>query len=278
MSSDLDSALAASGDADARIAALEDNLFSQWSQFGRPASCALEDRDGVLRFDTPIASLPYNGVVRTRCGADVEDRIDAILAHYDTRGVPFFWVVHPTSAPDDLDARLAARGLTLAEIATGMIARPDAIAPLEEPPDGVEIRPVTPDDEDLVLEFVAARWSVPSDAIPHLRDIFRTTRIGHRDGGMRGWIALHRGRLIGKGFTHRSGRVIGLYGVATKPEARGRGVARALCLRALHESASPETEHCVLHASAMAASLYRKMGFEEAAAFRIFVHGAEFHL
>lgn len=263
---------------DPRIAALETNLWSQWSQFGRPEGCSLTVREGLTWFDTPIPSLPYNAVIRCQLGADAEARVNEVVAHYAARGVPHFWFVHPTSSPANLGRLLEARGIALAETATGMVATPRALAPAEAAPDGVEIRAVTPADRDLVLEFVAARWSAPPEAVPTLQAVFATSRIGYADGGMRAWIATRDGRLIGKGFTHRNGSTVGLYGVATRPEARDLGVARALCLTALHESKVPDTELFVLHSSPAAKSLYRKIGFNEIAPFHVYVHGQAFHV
>jgi GNAT superfamily N-acetyltransferase len=263
---------------DTRLAALESNFFSQWSQFGRPEGFALIERDGLLAFETPIAALPYNGVFRTHLGADADAVIEATAAHFDERGAPFFWAVHPSATPDDLGARLERHGFNLAETATGMVARAENLAPIDAPPAGVLIRPVEPEDQDLVLEFVATRWSAPPDAMQHLRALFQATRIGQPDGTMRGWIASLDGAPVAKAFTHASPGVVGLCGVATKPEARGKGVARALCDVALRESPRPDTEHFVLHSSPMAESLYAKMGFDAVAPFQVYVRGAEFHI
>ena len=264
--------------ADPRLLALESNFFSQWSQFGRPDGFALIEREGLTAFETPIASLPYNGVFRSRLSEDADAAIDAIIAHFDRRGAPFFWAGHPTATPRDLGARLKARGFEHAETAAGMVARPDDLPPVPAPRAGLDIRAVTAEDRDLVLEFVATRWSVPTDAIRHLGALFRSARMGHPDGTMRGWIASLNGYPVAKAFTHASPGVVGLYGVATKPEARGLGVARALCAVALRESLRPDTEHLVLHASAMAESLYARMGFERVAPFEVYVRGAAFHI
>lgn len=259
------------------ISALEQNLWSQWSQFGRAAHCGLHDRGGILRFDTPIQTLPYNGVLRCGGVANIDGSIKSIIAHYGSRRVPFMWIVHPTTLPSDLESHLQAHGFKETEVCPGMITEPRTLARAEAPPHGVKLREITPNDDDDVLTFLAWRWQAPYEALPVLRDIFGKNHVGRPGAATRGWVATQSGRIIAKAFTHRTEGVVGLYGVATKPEARGVGVGRALCLKALHESVTDDTRVLILHSTAMAASLYKKMGFREVATFKVYVRGAEFH-
>ncbi len=261
------------------IALLEENLWSNWSQFGLPKNCAFTKTDEIFRLDTPIASLPYNGVFKfcvDEAKADTE--IDALMDHYRRRGVQHLWVIHPTASPHDLDERLARRGFAEAENCTGMIAAPDDLNGPDTLPQGLTVYEVGAQDEATVMEMVASRWRVPSDAVMHLYAFYQMICGPSGKGTMRGWLALLDGHPVGKAFTHRNNGVIGLYGVATKPEARGKGVAAALCLRALRESVMSDDDLLVLHSSPMAESLYRKMGFRPVAPFRIFAEGGEFHV
>ena len=45
---------------------IEEALVAHWSYLGRWMRGALVDEEGVLRYETPIPHLPYNGVIRTR--------------------------------------------------------------------------------------------------------------------------------------------------------------------------------------------------------------------
>ena len=55
----------------------------------------------------------------------------------------------------------------------------------------------------------------------------------------------------------------GIYGVAVLPSARGHGIATALTSTALRRAKSLGVNRVVLHSSAMAKALYRRMGFTE---------------
>ena len=78
------------------VAALEANLWSMWSCFGRGDGCRLVDEPDVLRFETPVAHVPYNTVLR--CTTVNHAVLDDILEAYRSRGVPVVWIVHPQRA------------------------------------------------------------------------------------------------------------------------------------------------------------------------------------
>lgn len=255
---------------------LEKNLWSQWAQFGAPKTCSFTRDDSAYYLDTPIASLPYNGVFRFRETREPAEAIDRLLRHYADRKVEHLWLAHPSAEPHDLADRLTARGLEEADGFTGMVLEPDRLNAPTDVPKGVNIRELCSDDEEVVIEYIAARWSVPTDAIPHLQRFFIDNNIGSKDAATRGWIATIDGKLVGKAFTHRFENTVGIYGVATQPEARGRGVARALCARAFAEASVPGVDMLVLHSTEMAAGIYKKFGFRSVAPFRLFISGSAF--
>lgn len=256
------------------VNALESNLWSQWAQFGAPETCSFTRRENVYYLDTPIASLPYNGVFRFEKQDQRDETIDELLQHYDDRNVDHLWLVHPTAQPIDLAQRLMQRGLTEAVAFTGMVLEPHLLNAPATIPEGIEIHELRSEEEDPVIEYIAARWSVPSDAIPHLHKFFFDNNIGREGAATRGWLATMNGKLIGKGFTHRFENTIGLYGVATRPEGRGRGVASALCAKAFRETSEPSIDLLVLHSTPMAAGIYEKFGFRSVAPFRLFASGS----
>jgi len=48
------------------VTEIEEAFVAHWSVFGHWAQGELHEEDGILRFETPIRHLPYNGVIRTR--------------------------------------------------------------------------------------------------------------------------------------------------------------------------------------------------------------------
>ena len=70
----------------------------------------------------------------------------------------------------------------------------------------------------------------------------------------------------------------GIYGVATRPEARGSGLARMLTLHALHAARDAGHTLGVLHSSPKAVGLYEKIGFRAVAPFSVFAPPSTLHL
>lgn len=81
-----------------------------------------------------------------------------------------------------------------------------------------------------------------------------------REPGCRAWLARRDGAAAGACLSYDDGRAAGLYWVATLPEHRSRGVARAVLEAALTEGPdAPAT----LVATTLGEPLYRKLGFVE---------------
>jgi predicted acetyltransferase len=84
------------------------------------------------------------------------------------------------------------------------------------------------------------------------------------------WQAWREGQPIAKAGLYLTDGSAGVYAVATRPEARRQGLARALTLTALQHARRLGHNLAVLHSSPMAESLYRSLGFETVANFGLF--------
>jgi len=259
--------------------ALEENLWSLWSRFGRGDGCVLHEESDALWFDTPIPTLPYNAVIRFAVEHDVDRRIDALFAHYRKRGVPFLWMVHPGARPLDLAERLCARGMEEAETCPGMSMRLAELPKAKVPPGGFELREVTDETQAArLLELVGWRWAVPPQVLPMLPAVTRAFEVGRPGSVVRSWLAWRDGVPVAKVLLHLAAGAAGVYGVATIPEARGLGLARALTLEAFATARHEGYGLGVLHSTPMARNMYEKIGFRFQADFRIFAPPHALHL
>ena len=250
---------------------LEANLWETWSTFGCGPGCALHDKGGALWFETPIPIIPYNAILKFQVEENIDPRIDRMVDHLHRRRVAFMWIVHPTSLPSDLPERLQARGLCEVEVMPGM-ARSLATLPASPPmPAGMELRKVVDEgDASEYYDFASWRWGVPKEPSEQLRDTLAEFRLGKPGTRTHAWQAWQGGRPIAKAGMYLAPGSAGIYGVATRPEARRLGPASILTLTALEEARSLGKNLAVLHSSPMAESLYRSLGFETVAGFRIF--------
>ena len=250
---------------------IELNLWETWSNFGRGPGCTLHEKTDVLWFETPIPILPYNTVLRFQVEQDEDNRIDSLVNRYAERNVGQLWIVHPSSLPGDLHLRLAQRGLQEIEIVPGM-AR--SLENLPEPlpiPEGVEIREAVEEHDLIELYGLAAwRWGVPDEFRPQLRKMIEKFNIGERGSNTRFWLAWKDGLPISKIGLYNDSGSAGIYAVATKPEARGLGIASILMNVAMQAAKDMGQKLCVLDSSPLAEKLYQRLGFINVAPFRLY--------
>jgi ribosomal protein S18 acetylase RimI-like enzyme len=263
---------------DERVHAIERAFETHWSVFGGWPGAALRDEDGVLWFESPIAHLPYNAVIRTAIPGDrdADAVIERVSGTFRDRNVPYLWVQRPSDRPADLGRRLAGHGLDLVERATGMDLE---LASWQAPPAGnTDVTVVEALDDPALHDYeklIRTYWSVPEEE----RDLIeRLNRywIGPHSPGTR-YVAYLDGVGVGKLFLNLSQiPVVSIYGVAVLPAARGRGVATMLMTAALERGRRDGASRAVLHSSAMAVSLYRRLGFEERCSFDVYGTGPLF--
>ena len=194
--------------------ALEENLWSLWSHFGRGPGCDLVDSDGIIRFDTPIPSLPYNAVVKFEKDADQADQaLEEIFNHYLKRNVPFLWILTPNAKPIDLANRLAVKGFQEIEVCPGMHCRLEDL-PTDYPTsiNDIEIREVTSSDAEAIFELVTWRWDVPADAKNYAVQIYDVFKVATVDACVKIWAAWKDGIPIAKAVIHQTAGVAGLHG------------------------------------------------------------------
>jgi ribosomal protein S18 acetylase RimI-like enzyme len=259
-------------DVDERVDAIETAFVAHWSNFGRWPGASLREDHGVLMYETPIAHLPYQAVIRTQIpdGDDADLVIARVTDGFRAREVPFMWVVRPSDRPANLAHRLPAQGLDLVEQATGMDL--DLGAPIASPDVGTDLRIVEADTPETLRDYeflIRTYWSVP-EAEREMIERLNRHWTGARSPGVR-LVAYVDDAIAGKLFMNTTEMPkVAIYGVAVRPDARGRGLATALMTEALHRAHAVGATRAVLHSSAMALSLYRRMGFVERCTFDVY--------
>ncbi len=254
------------------IRAVEENLWSLWSGFGRAPGSVLHHHRGVTWFQTPIHSMPYQTVLRfvvEQPDGEVDRRVDEVFDRFGSR--PLIWIVHPSAQPGDLPIRLADRGLAEIEVLPAMIRSAAEPVPADEAlAADTTISQVGPRDRDAWIDLVAWRYSLSPGDRDRLVPFYEYLRLGQPDAASVGWVAHVDGEPVAKTLLHRSGDVAGIYGVVTKPEARGRGLASVLTTTAMRAARELGCRNVVLHSTPMAESMYERLGFRHVAPFRLF--------
>lgn len=219
---------------------------------------------GIAGYPDPIRNM----VVSARFApGDADRRIREISAAYAARGTGFLWWVAPFHTPDDLGERLLRAGLRFEGTAPAMAIDLAELPRDEALPPGLEIVPVL--DEATLREFVgvlAAEMGVP-DGAPNpaarhhaaLLEAIPPT-LTSEPVPLR-YLGRIDGRPVASSRISIGGGVAGLYAVATLPDARGRGIGRAMTLAALDAGRALGYRIGVLQASDSGLPVYRRLGF-----------------
>lgn len=250
---------------------IERNMWETWSNYGRAPGCALHEDPESIWFETPLPLIPYNGVLKFRARDNVTQKIDTIVDQYHRRAAPFMWVIHPSSLPLDLPEQLTRHGLQDVEPIHGMAMDLATLPEIPPLPQDIEIRKVT-DGRDVTAyhQFAAWRWNIPSEHQALYSSIVSSFGFGKPGSRVHMWQAWRDGQPISKAGSYFGSGSVGIYAVATKPEARRLGLAYILTLTALYHARDSGSQLAVLHATPMAESLYKSLGFSTLAEFRLF--------
>ena len=100
--------------------------------------------------------------------------------------------------------------------------------------------------------------------------------IGKPDSKTRMWLAWKEGVAISKIGLYQGSGSAGIYGVATKPEARGLGIASILMNVAMRAARETGYDLVVLDSSPLAEKLYQRLGFVTLAPLRLFSEEAAY--
>jgi GNAT superfamily N-acetyltransferase len=257
---------------------LEVNFWEGWTYFGKGKNSKLFESENVIWYRTPLPLIPYNAVIKFQITENTEKELDHIFQEVSKGGRDFVWVITPSSEPKDLPQKLEERGLVEAEVITGMARTLSDLPEIPEPPQGIKIKKVEETQgKQEFIEFATWRWSIQEEYLAAYQDIIEPFEFGRDGSNFSAWQAWMDGKPVSKVAVSRSENSIGIYAVATRPEARRMGLAKTLTIYALHEMQKEGYEIAVLHSTPMAESLYESIGFEKLADFYLYAK-TELHL
>jgi GNAT superfamily N-acetyltransferase len=241
---------------DATLARLEHVNMLDWLRiaFAQVPGAIVRFEDGVAVSVTGLPAPFFNQVV-TDDGASPE-AVAAAVALVRELGAPFCVVLRR-----DRDARFSALmgelGLTLDEgIMPGMALDPiPSGLPTTAP--GLELRLVGDADALRDHAIVAAHGFGLSEAVVLA---FIGDELWARDGA-KAYTGYADGRPVTSGFSIRSGDTLGIFTIATEPDARGRGFGAAMTGRLIVDGAAAGCTIAALQASVMGRPIYERLGF-----------------
>jgi GNAT superfamily N-acetyltransferase len=221
-----------------------------------------------------------NVVVSARFdGRSADRRIAEIEAAYAARGTAFLWWRAPFHEPRDLGERLRRAGISSIGGGPAMAMDLASLPPPEQPPDGLDIRPVT--DANGLRDYLAILGDEPppEGAPPAFGPEIVAAILAHTGPRLAlepvpmryvGWLA---GEPVSASRLSLAGGTAGIYAVATLPHVRGRGIGRALTLAPLQAARGLGYRIATLQSTEAGYPVYRRIGFREVFRYDIHVGG-----
>jgi len=226
------------------------------------------ERPGWQQLVTPwLKDGGLNGVSLSVLETSEADAvIDATIAEYRALGLRFRWSVHPGSAPADLAERLAARGLA-PQVVVGLARLTEDVP--EAAPHGVEVVEVGRERVDEFTRVAAQGW----ECAPEPFGWVNRASVEHPASSVRLYLAQLHGVPMATAGTHLFPRSAYLLGGVVLPEARGRGLYRALVNARLRDAAAHGLGLATTQAlEQTSAPLLEHMGFVPVCRFPVY-HG-----
>jgi GNAT superfamily N-acetyltransferase len=235
----------------------------------RVAACGgrVHDADGLTVCLTGVPLAPFNPTLIERLPDDPDAAIERAEAHYDGTGLTLGIDLEP-SLHGPVREAARRRGLTMVESRPGMTVALADVVPVA-PPDGVELfRVESPALLDQVVVVDESAFGV--DAATTRRFLPDAVL---EDPTQRVYAARVDGRLVSVGESTTLDGVVGVFGVATDPGYRRRGIGAALTAFLLADRAG-EADLAVLDASDLGEGVYARLGFAAMSIWEVWVREA----
>lgn len=245
--------------------AIEANAIAYYRELTRLLGGRFSEQAEIVWFTTGRRSLPrFNGVLRTVVARPehVGRVVQAVLDHFVSRELPFFWVDWPVVGTPGLGRHLQGSRLAFMTLTMPAMARPlQALSPISLPPEVELIRVQTEQDQADWLNVFMAGSDVPAPARPDFGQLLAGS-LAEPAPVFDHFLARWQGAPCAVSTLLRAGSAAGIYHVATLPAFRGRGLGTALTLAAMQTAQAAGAGTAILFATPSGLPVYQRMGFE----------------
>lgn len=242
------------------------NLYDFFKLMGQsPATDTVAD-EPLFSWHTAIPHSWFNGVLASGAApTDAERLIADRIAYFQERGVEAIsWWLEPEVDGAEWEPHLLGAGFRADDRTPGMAVDLSKLRAPAQRPVGLEIVPVE-DDATLrtwITPFVSG-FGLPATLYESMVELFTGFGLGLP---VRHYLGYLDGEPVATSTLFLGAGVAGIYNVATKAEARGRGVGTALTVGPLQDAAALGYRVGILQSSEMGFSVYQRMGFEHVCA------------
>jgi GNAT superfamily N-acetyltransferase len=199
----------------------------------------------------PLAAL--NGVLTERDDAD--PRVVArLLEQVADTGLPYCLQLRP-GASLALAGLASAHGMTADHPMPLMVLQDPARLAGAQRADGLELRELGPDEGESHVAVAAAGFEAPEELVRQLLIPLL------KASGARAYVGEADGRPVTTGLGITIGSFVGLFNIATVPEARGHGYGAAISARAVTDGLAAGASWSWLTSSPAGYEVYQRLGY-----------------
>jgi GNAT superfamily N-acetyltransferase len=257
---------------DVLLPALESNMASFWSAYGRGKDCTLEFTPNRVWFYTGIPVALFNGVVSAKMtDDDVEPTVDSLQAKINERGAPALWWLGPQSTPENLSSLLEQYGLQNVGETPGMAADLLALNSAPKTIQDFRIEKVNSVERQALWARIAAIGTGFSDTATAQMEELEATLTDPQYLAQHRYIGFLDGAPVATSAMVLDSGVAGIYAVATVPEARRKGIGEIMTVMPLLEAKQFGYRIGILQASSMGYPIYQRIGFRDVCKFQIYL-------
>lgn len=215
------------------------------------------------RWQTPLAHPWFNGVLSASPPReDDEAFVQATIQYFREKQVNVFsWWMEPPLPPSAWQSILNGYGFAFSSFPGGMAVELRALNESSRPLDGFEIH-VAADEESLRVwaDTFVEGYDLPPEWQGAWLEVWKNLGL---DLPVRNYIGYLQGKPVSTSSVYLGRGVAGIYCVATRPDARGKGIGAAITLRPLQEARAMGYRIGILQSSEMGSSVYKRLGFQQ---------------
>lgn len=257
------------------VTKIDKNFAARIAYFGRSPHVEIIREAELMRLRTNISFPHYIfNVVPTANFSSAESahaHIRTVIEDTRARNTAIFWSVGPTTSPVDLGYYLEAHGFKHVMSCTGMTLDLGLLREEAPAPSGFTVERVV--NKARLKQFVdvlAENSQMTRAAAEALYQI--ETSLGFDSYLPRQrYVGLWYGQPVATTTLVSGGGLAGIYHVATVAQARGYGIASAMSLSALQDAHRWGFRHVSLIATPQGQSVYRRLGFQPRAEFKVYL-------
>lgn len=239
------------------VETIESNLFGYLEAFGNIPQGQLFNTPELCWTHTGSSLL--NRAFAARLNGNASEHIEKMTEFYQSKQSPVTWMMGPSSTPEHLEDQLIQHEFRHLSDWPGMALPLAQLAPFTLP-QNFSYRLMDASDFETWTHIARPGFGLPEAAQTAFDAIFNALLLGE-NAPFQGYIATIDHQPVSICLSFLRGNAVGIYWVATPPEAQRRGLATALTYQVLNDLKG-QAEWAVLHATPAGFKVYERMGFK----------------